>query len=107
MHLYESIPVVDGIFYITSHRNRGAAFGILQDQQWLFIPVTLIVVAVLIYYLWVFRRERPLASWSFSLILGGASGHMIDRARLGEEVDVVDSKPIRYWISDVADSAIA
>ena len=84
MHLYESIPVVDGIFYITSHRNRGAAFGILQDQQWLFIPVTLIVVAVLIYYLWVFRRERPLASSSFSLILGGAIGNLIDRVRMGK-----------------------
>ncbi|MBO2533770.1 signal peptidase II [Planifilum fulgidum] len=106
MHLYESIPVVDGIFYITSHRNRGAAFGILQDQQWLFIPVTLIVVAVLIYYLWVFRRERPLASWSFSLILGGAIGNLIDRVRMGEVVDFLDFKLINYPIFNVADSAI-
>lgn len=106
MELYESIPVVDGIFYITSHRNRGAAFGILQDQLWLFIPVTLIVVAVLIYYLWVFRRERPLASWSFSLILGGAVGNLIDRIRMGEVVDFLDFKLINYPIFNVADAAI-
>jgi len=106
MNLYESIPVVDGIFYITSHRNPGAAFGILQHQQWLFIPVTLIVVAVLAYYLWVFRRERSLCSWSFSLILGGATGNLIDRIRMGEVVDFLDFQLINYPIFNLADAAI-
>ncbi|HEX7063876.1 MAG TPA: signal peptidase II, partial [Bacillales bacterium] len=44
MAIGESIPVWDGVVSITSHRNRGAAFGILQGQMWLFYVITVIVV---------------------------------------------------------------
>jgi signal peptidase II len=108
MKLYESIPVIDGFFYITSHRNRGAAFGILQNQQWLFILVTLIVVVALIYYLWKYSRESALLSWSFALVLGGAIGNLLDRVRLGEVVDFFHFifGTYHYPIFNVADSAI-
>lgn len=36
MTINEQIPVIGNFFLITSHRNRGAAFGILQDQRWFF-----------------------------------------------------------------------
>jgi signal peptidase II len=106
MSLYESIPLIQGVFYITSHRNRGAAFGILQNQQWLFITVTLVVIAFLLVYLHRLGRERSWASWSFALILGGAAGNLLDRVRLGEVVDFFDFRLIHYPIFNVADSAI-
>ena len=34
--LHEKISVIGNFFLITSHRNRGAAFGILQDQRLFF-----------------------------------------------------------------------
>jgi signal peptidase II len=83
----ESIPVIDHFFYITSHRNRGAAFGMLQNQQWLFILVTLVVVAMILYSLWKRKKEKPWLSFSFALILGGAIGNLLDRIRTGEVVD--------------------
>ncbi|MDN4594989.1 signal peptidase II [Polycladomyces subterraneus] len=106
MSLYESIPLIQGVFYITSHRNRGAAFGILQNQQWLFITVTLVVITFLLVYLHRLGRERAGASWSFALILGGAVGNLLDRVRLGEVVDFFDFRLIHYPIFNVADSAI-
>lgn len=106
MSLYESIPLIQGVFYITSHRNRGAAFGILQNQQWLFISVTLVVIAFLLVYLHRLGRERSGAAWSFALILGGAAGNLLDRVRLGEVVDFFDFRLIHYPIFNVADSAI-
>ena len=51
MELREEIPVIGNFFVITSHRNSGAAFGILQDQRWFFIVVTVIVVIALVWYL--------------------------------------------------------
>ncbi|OYD06639.1 signal peptidase II [Paludifilum halophilum] len=106
MSLYESIPLWDDVFYITSHRNRGAAFGILQNQQWLFIIVTLAVVVGIVVYLTKIRREPPLMSWSLALILGGAVGNLIDRVRLREVVDFLDFRLINYPIFNIADSAI-
>ncbi|GGE22373.1 lipoprotein signal peptidase [Marinithermofilum abyssi] len=106
MELYESIPVWDDVFHITSHRNRGAAFGILQNQQWLFIGITVVVTAVLLVYIYRLRKEGAMMLWSLSLILGGAVGNLIDRVRFGEVVDFLDFRLIHYPIFNVADSAI-
>src|SRR5690554_5154279 len=117
MELYESIPVIDSFFHITSHRNKGAAFGILQDQRWFFIIVTSVVVIGIIYYLYkMVAEKRRLLSFALSLLLGGALGNFIDRVRVGEVVDFFDfrfqfpwfGKDIDYnfAIFNVADSAI-
>jgi signal peptidase II len=106
MSLYESIPLWEDVFHITSHRNRGAAFGILQDQQWLFITVTIAVVIGIIVYLIQLKGQQPLMAWSLALILGGALGNLIDRVRMGEVVDFFDFRLIHYPIFNIADSAI-
>ena len=107
MVLGESIPLVDRWLYLTSHRNAGAAFGILQGQRWLFIVVTVAVVAVVLYTLWRMQQERLLC-WALALILGGAVGNLLDRIRFGEVVDFIDVRIFGYHypIFNVADSAV-
>src|SRR5699024_376744 len=51
MDLYEKIPIIPELFFITSHRNSGAAWGILENQFIFFYIVTFIVVAGIIYYM--------------------------------------------------------
>ncbi|WP_091834667.1 signal peptidase II [Marininema halotolerans] len=106
MHLYESIPLWQGVFHITSHRNRGAAFGILQDQRWLFIVVTLIVLTAIVFYLVRIGKSQPLLSWSLACILGGAIGNLVDRIRFSEVVDFLDFRYINFAIFNIADAAI-
>ena len=48
--LGESKEILSNFFNITSHRNRGAAWGILQDSRLFFIVVTIIFMAILSYY---------------------------------------------------------
>ena len=36
MELGERIPIFEPYFALLSHRNRGAAWGMLQGQMWLF-----------------------------------------------------------------------
>ncbi len=107
MGLGESITLIENWLYLTSHRNAGAAFGILQGQQWLFIVITVVVIGVILYALQKFRQERLLAL-SLSLILGGAIGNFIDRLRFGEVVDFIDVRIFTYHypIFNVADSAV-
>lgn len=117
MELYETRSVIGEFFYIASHRNRGAAFGILQDQRWFFIVVTLIVVAVLIVYLYKMSKEKQhLLCIALSFLLAGALGNFIDRVRTGEVVDFLlfrfqfnfFGKAIDYYFAtfNVADTAI-
>src|SRR5690625_3020559 len=72
MELRESIPIIENFFYITSHRNKGAAWGILQDQMLFFYIITVIVVIGIIYYMEKHLRDNKFIAFAFSLILGGA-----------------------------------
>ncbi|WP_226534643.1 signal peptidase II [Fictibacillus halophilus] len=107
MDLGQSIPVIDQVLYITSHRNRGAAFGILQDQRYFFIIITVIVVGAVVYYLQKHATDRLLKT-ALALVLGGALGNFIDRLLRGEVVDFVDVYIGSYDfpIFNVADSAL-
>ncbi len=90
MELNENIPVLGNFFSIYSHRNRGAAFGILQDQRWFFIAVTIIVVIGIVWFMVrTIRsgRQQRLFMSGLALLLGGAVGNFIDRAATGEVVD--------------------
>ena len=47
MFFGESITIINNVLYITSHRNRGAAWGILQGQMWLFYVITIVVIVAI------------------------------------------------------------
>jgi len=86
----DSIPVLgESFFQLTSHRNRGAAFGILQDQRWFFIVITTAVVIGLIIFIYRMHKNssKRLFTFALSLILGGAIGNFIDRIAFGEVTD--------------------
>ncbi|MCF6410493.1 signal peptidase II [Pseudalkalibacillus salsuginis] len=108
MELGEQITIINNFFYLHSHRNRGAAFGILQGQMWLFIIVTVIVIAAVVYYLHTEARGNVLLSTSLGLILGGAIGNFLDRLFRGEVVDFLDFYIINYDfpIFNIADSSL-
>lgn len=106
MDLYESIPIIDGWLHITSRRNRGAAFSMLQDQRLFFIILTLIVVIILIYFIYKIYKEYKYVTFALALILGGAIGNLIDRIRFGEVIDFIDLQIINFAVFNIADSAV-
>lgn len=102
---------------ITSHRNRGAAFGILQGQRTFFIIITIVILIALIWFIISLTREgKRLFPIALSFIFGGAIGNFIDRLRMGEVVDFFHFHfkfslfgleiDYHYPIFNVADSAI-
>ncbi|ADC48183.1 lipoprotein signal peptidase [Alkalihalophilus pseudofirmus OF4] len=108
MEIGESILVIENVLYITSHRNQGAAFGILQGQMWFFYIITTIVIIGIIYYMEKEAKGDVLFATSLALILGGAVGNFIDRVFRGEVVDFVDTFIFGYnfAIFNVADAAL-
>jgi len=111
MEVGERIVVLDPYFGLLSHRNRGAAWGMLQGHMWLFYIVTIVVIAGILYYFHRHGKDGGAAfRTSLMLLLGGAIGNFIDRIRMGEVVDFVDVliPVIRYDfpIFNVADAAL-
>ncbi len=111
MTLYQSIPVIDGLFNIFYIRNRGAAFSFLSNAAWrlpFFIAVSLFASLVILVAFGRLRNDQKLAQVSLAMIFAGAVGNLIDRIRLGEVIDFLDV----YWKTNhwpafnVADSLI-
>ncbi|UBH23197.1 signal peptidase II [Macrococcus armenti] len=108
MDVGDSIPVIGDILKITSHRNYGAAWGMLQNQMVFFYIITVIVLVALIYFYIKEAGNHLLMQTGLMLIFAGAIGNFIDRLFRGNVVDFIDTKIINYDfpIFNVADSCL-
>ena len=110
MEMGERISIWDPWIGILSHRNRGAAWGMLEGQMWIFTLVTLAVIVGILYFYHTEAKGKPLFQFSLMLLLGGAIGNFIDRLFRGEVVDFVDTYiPVinyHFPIFNVADMAL-
>jgi len=91
-------------------QNRGVSFGLMHtDADLMRWALTLFSVVVAIAIIVFARRpERALLGAGLGLIIGGAIGNAIDRARLGYVIDFIDVQRLGFfpWVFNVADSAI-
>ena len=97
-------PFIPKILSLTYLRNTGAAFSILENQQWLFAVITLVVIGAAIWYL---SKHIKGSVWLLSalcLIIAGGIGNFIDRMRQGFVVDMFQLDFINFAIFNVADS---
>ena len=101
----EPITIIPDVFQLLYVENRGAAFGILQNKQWVFLIITAIVLAALIWALPRMSRERHFLPLRLCLcfIGAGAVGNMIDRIFRGYVVDFFYFKLIDFPVFNVAD----
>lgn len=107
MDIGQKIPLIPGFIQLTSSRNRGAAFGILQNQRLFLIVVTAIVLVGIIIYLYKIYRKQKFLAYALTLIFGGALGNFIDRALHGEVVDMLEFTFINYPVFNMADVFIS
>ena len=99
-----SIPVIEGIFHITYILNAGAAFGMLENQRYVFIAVAIAMMAAFAYYFKEVKSQAKVFQLGVGLLVGGALGNLIDRVKLGKVIDFLD---FRIWpVFNVADIAI-
>lgn len=108
MEIGESVPVIGDIVEITSHRNYGAAWGMLQNQMIFFYLITIVVLFMILYF---YKKEavsRPVMQLGLTLVFAGAIGNFIDRLFRGNVVDFIDTKIINYDfpIFNIADACL-
>lgn len=98
-----SISIIENVFHLTYVENRGAAFGMLQNNQIIFIIVALAASIFGLYYLNTNKNLNLLGKSSIILIISGALGNLIDRVRLGFVVDYFDFRFIWEYVFNIAD----
>lgn len=106
LDLGESFPLIENVFHFTYVQNRGAAFGILKDQRWVFLIISTVAIVAMFIMLWKSRKDSKLLCIAISMIIGGGIGNMIDRCLLGYVIDFLDFTLINFAVFNVADSFV-
>ena len=101
----EPVDILPGVFQLLYVENRGAAFGILQNKQWLFLIITVLVLAALLWVLPRIPKEKHFLPLKVCLCLigAGAVGNMADRIFRGYVVDFLYFRLIDFPVFNVAD----
>jgi signal peptidase II len=112
--LYSNVTVIPGFMNITHVLNTGAAFGILNTADFPFKTVVIAVIATAALmgvglYAASLGHHQFLARAGLAIIIGGATGNLIDRITAGSVLDFVDVYwgTYHFWAFNVADSAIS
>jgi signal peptidase II len=114
LQLHEYKPLLAGVLSISHVRNRGAAFGLLNEaglpfQGVLLSGISFVALAAIAVYALRLPEQARLPRVALALVLGGAIGNLIDRIRYGYVVDFIHV----YWKQhqwpdfNLADSAIS
>ncbi len=111
--LYQKVEVIQGFFNLVHVRNTGGAFGILGGEKGglgslIFVAVSLAAIGSILFLYFRLKEDEETLSLSFSLVLSGAIGNLIDRLHYGEVVDFLDFHVLSFhWPAfNFADSAI-
>lgn len=101
----EALTIIDEVFELNYLENRGAAFGMLQDQKFFFIFIAVVILAVIAYVLVKTPNQKKYTKLHIALVLiaAGAIGNMIDRLRFDYVVDFFYFSIINFPIFNVAD----
>jgi signal peptidase II len=104
----ERVPIIGDTVQVWHLRNTGAAFSILPGAVWLFIPITIAALGMVVYF---HRQFRHRAAWIHVIlgaILAGSLGNLTDRVRWGYVVDFVSVGigDLRWPAFNVADPAV-
>jgi signal peptidase II len=110
----DSRNIIPGFLDLTHVQNTGAAFGLLNNIDFPYKSVVMLVVAsvaliaIAVYGTQLGFHDR-LARFGLALILGGAFGNLLDRVVAGHVVDFVDVYwgTVHFWAFNVADAAIS
>ena len=97
--------LINGILEFNYLENRGAAFGVLQNQKYFFVFVALIFIGVIAFVLIKVPAQKKYYSLNILLVMiaAGAVGNMIDRVRYDYVVDFIYLVCIQFPIFNVAD----
>lgn len=100
-----AFSIINGVLEFNYLENRGAAFGMLQNQKVFFVFVAVIFLCVIAYVLVKVPLEKKYNRIHVLLVMiaGGAIGNLIDRLRLDYVVDFIYIVLINFPIFNVAD----
>ena len=104
-----AFSIINGVLEFNYLENKGAAFGMLQNQKAFFVFVAVVILGVIAYVLYKTPDDKKYTKLHvlLSFIAAGAIGNMIDRIRFDYVVDFIYIVLINFPIFNVADMYVS
>jgi len=111
----ESFKIIKGVLELSYLENAGAAFGMLQNKQLIFLIVTIIAVSLICVFMLridfvsilhkneISQKKLTVLKVVLLFIVSGALGNLIDRLSYSYVVDFIYFKLIDFPVFNVAD----
>ncbi len=96
MGIGSSISVIPNFFSLTYVENNGAAWSIFSGNRILLISIS--VIALILIY-WYFLKNKDIKIFelvTYSVLIGGIIGNLLDRIKVGSVIDYLDFKIFGY-----------
>ena len=116
MEEHDSVTLIKGVLNITYITNKGSAFGMLANNRWVFMVLSVLGIGAMIAYaVRSANKSRVLTMVSLGMVIGGGIGNMIDRIFNGsvlgdgtviDFIDVCLIPDLWMWIFNVADAFV-
>ena len=107
------VTIIPGLFRLVHVENRGIAFGLFSDSSsplagTILLLISMAAIVLIGVLLWQHHPAATGTGIGLAVILGGASGNLVDRLLRGQVVDFLDFYIASYhWPAfNIADSAI-
>lgn len=111
--MYNTVVLIEDVFELHVIPNKGMAWGMLQNKQWIFVVITPLVLTLVAWFYVKLPYEKKFTPMRVLTVMltGGAIGNLIDRMFRGEfcqghVVDMFYVKAIDFPVFNVADSFI-
>ena len=88
--LYKKNPIIEGFFNITYVQNKGAAWGILNNNIILLVVITVLALGLICSFIFKESNIKKLDIVLYGMLLGGIIGNFIDRILRGYVIDFLD-----------------
>ena len=84
------VPIIPHFFSLTYVRNTGGAWGILNDNLWLLIIISVVALFVINKVIFEEKKLNKRLALSYGFLIGGIFGNLLDRLFRGYVVDFLN-----------------
>jgi signal peptidase II len=104
----QKVRLLGDLVQVWHAQNRGAAFSLFQGGMIVFLVVSVLSIAMVVYFHRTMRDRSPWLHLVLGMILGGTLGNFIDRLRQGYVTDwlSVGIGDTRWPTFNVADASV-
>lgn len=89
-NMIESIVIIKNFFNLTYVENTGAAFSLLENNTLFLILITFVTLFLIYKFLLKNKEFNKLEIITYSLLIGGIIGNLIDRIVYGYVIDYLE-----------------